>query len=61
MIETLSGCAVLTEMAARREGDAPALVASSRKAAAVLHWKPNHDLRSIVGTAWKWHSEENAS
>lgn len=60
MIETLSGRPVPTEQAARREGDAPALVANSSKAAEVLQWKPNHDLKSIISTAWNWHSQLNA-
>jgi UDP-glucose 4-epimerase len=41
----------------RRPGDPPVLVASSRRAESILGWRPRHgDIRSIIETAWKWHS-----
>jgi UDP-glucose 4-epimerase len=43
---------------ARRAGDPPALVASSRKANEILGWKPKYpDMESIVRHAWAWHSK----
>jgi len=40
----------------RREGDSPALVADNTLARRTIGWSPRHDLQSIVGTAWNWHS-----
>jgi UDP-glucose 4-epimerase len=43
--------------AARRPGDAPALVGSALKAERELGWQPCHSsIREIVGSAWRWHS-----
>lgn len=38
----------------RRPGDPPVLVADSRQALQVLHWKPSRSLHDIVTTAWNW-------
>ncbi len=44
------------EMAPRRQGDAPRLVASSEKIRRELGWKPAHpDLEDILSSAWEWH------
>src|SRR6266852_2788984 len=40
----------------RREGDSPALVADNALARHTIGWFPRHDLRSIIDTAWNWHS-----
>lgn len=40
----------------RREGDLPALVADNALARQTLGWSPQHDLSSIISTAWNWHS-----
>ena len=41
----------------RRSGDPAVLIASSDKAKTVLGWKPEYDdLKTIIKTAWKWHS-----
>ena len=40
----------------RREGDLPALVADNALAMQTIGWSPRHDLKSIIGTAWNWHS-----
>lgn len=40
----------------RRPGDPASLVASSKKAAEVLGWRPRHtDIEEIIASAWKWH------
>jgi len=45
----------------RRPGDPPALVASSRRIAKDLGWKPEFpDLATIIETAWKWHQAHPA-
>jgi UDP-glucose 4-epimerase len=40
----------------RREGDSPTLVADNSLAKRTIDWSPQHDLKSIIGTAWNWHS-----
>jgi UDP-arabinose 4-epimerase len=46
------------EMAPRREGDAAALVADSRRIRGALGWEPRYSsLDEIVRTAWRWYSE----
>lgn len=56
MVEVTSGHHVPVRYAPRREGDPPALVADTRRAASVLGWRPRYpDLRTIVETAWHWH------
>jgi UDP-glucose 4-epimerase len=40
----------------RREGDSPALVADNTLAKRMIGWSPRHDLKSIIDTAWNWHS-----
>lgn len=43
------------EITKRRPGDPPALVADNSYAKELLGWKPKHDLKSIIKTAWNWH------
>ena len=58
MVEAVSGRRVPLRDAPRRAGDPPELVANPRRAAEVLGWEARHSsLRSIVETAWRWHSE----
>jgi UDP-glucose 4-epimerase len=40
----------------RRQGDSPALVADNSLAKQIIGWVPRHDLQSIIGSAWNWHS-----
>ena len=40
----------------RRSGDPSVLIASNKKAAEVLGWKPIRSLEQIVADAWAWHS-----
>ncbi|MEX6505315.1 UDP-glucose 4-epimerase GalE [Jiella sp. M17.18] len=58
-VEAVTGRSFLIEHTARRAGDSPALVADNAKAKAVLGWSPRHDLRSIIETAWNWHSRSD--
>jgi UDP-glucose 4-epimerase len=61
LLETIhwaSGSNFEAQLAPRREGDAPILVADNRKAREVLGWSPRHDLKSIVKSAWNWHQAE---
>jgi UDP-arabinose 4-epimerase len=57
-VEGVSGRSVGVELAPRREGDAPVLVADSSKIREALGWEPVHSsLDQIVSTAWRWHAE----
>lgn len=40
----------------RRAGDPSILIASNKKAAEVLGWKPARGLETIIADAWNWHS-----
>lgn len=54
--EKVTGKKIQVEEAARRPGDAIALIASSRKIRAELGWQPQYpDLETIVTHAWRWH------
>lgn len=56
-VEEVSGKQVTVRESPRREGDPPKLVANSDKAKRELGWQPKHTtLRSIIETAWRWHS-----
>jgi UDP-glucose 4-epimerase len=59
MLETIQhvvGKQLKLKYGPRREGDSPVLVADSTLAKQTLGWSPRHDLRSIVDSAWNWHS-----
>jgi UDP-arabinose 4-epimerase len=57
-VERISGIPVPYEVAPRRPGDPPILVADPRRAREILGWMPRYsDLDTIVGTAWRWHAE----
>lgn len=61
LLETIhwaSGSNFEAQLAPRREGDAPILVADNSRAREVLGWAPRHDLKSIVKSAWNWHQAE---
>ena len=52
----VTGHPIPVEIAPRREGDPPALVASAEKARRVLGWKPDYDtIEEMISTAWSWH------
>jgi len=48
------------EIAPRRPGDAPCLVANNSRAHEVLGWRPTRTLDDIVRSAWRWHAAEQA-
>ncbi len=51
----VTGVDIPCEIAARRPGDPPALVARSDRARAALGWRPERsDIDTIVATAWNW-------
>jgi UDP-glucose-4-epimerase GalE len=54
--QAVTGRAVPANVAPRRPGDPPELVADASRARAVLNWKPRYvSLESIIETAWRWH------
>jgi UDP-glucose-4-epimerase GalE len=56
--EAVSGRAIPVTEGPRRPGDPAHLVADAALARAVLGWQPRHsDLRTILESAWRWHSE----
>lgn len=53
----ITGHEIPADVAARRPGDPPELVADATKARDLLGWEPEYtDVESIVETAWRWHS-----
>jgi UDP-glucose 4-epimerase len=54
-VERISNVRIPVEMAARREGDSPKLIADNEKAKNILQWQPAYDLKDIVRSAWNWH------
>lgn len=57
----VAGAPLAVQVAPRREGDAPALVADNAKAREQLGWRPTRDLDSILSSAWRWHSARSES
>jgi UDP-glucose 4-epimerase len=59
--ESVVGGPVAHSRGPRRPGDPPTLVASARRAAEVLGWRPARtDLREIVASAWDWRQRHPA-
>lgn len=59
IIETarrITGKEIKAVVEPRRGGDPSVLIASNKKAAEVLGWKPVLDLDQIISDAWAWHS-----
>ncbi len=53
----VTGAPIPVVPAPRRPGDPAVLVASSKKAARVLDWRPAYtDIEDIIASAWRWHS-----
>jgi len=54
-LEQISGKEVPYQIAGRREGDPPVLVASNDKAREVLGWEATHSgIHEILHDAWNW-------
>jgi len=53
-VRKVTGNAVPSRLAPRREGDPPVLVASTARARNVLGWTPARSLDDIIFTAWNW-------
>ena len=59
-VQSVSGRRVPTRAVGRRAGDPAVLTADPRQAEALLGWRAERDLRTIVEDAWRWHSKLNA-
>jgi UDP-glucose 4-epimerase len=58
-VEEVTGIKVAAVIAARRSGDPAVLLASPAKIQRELGWRPRaSNLRSIVRSAWEWHSRQ---
>lgn len=53
----ITGRPIATREVARREGDPPALVADAAAAKRELGWTAKHSIRTIIESAWAWHSK----
>ena len=54
--ESVTGQTIKKEIAPRREGDPPILVADSKKIRTKLFWQPKFtNIEDIIKTAWQWH------
>lgn len=57
----VTGRAIPITLGQRRAGDSPRLVGDATRAREVLGWRPRYaDIREIIATAWRWHSQEHA-
>ena len=51
----VTGCAIPMEIAPRRSGDPPRLIADSRRARQELNWQPQFEnAEAIIRSAWDW-------
>lgn len=57
VIERVTGKRMHTSLAARRQGDAPALVANNAAARRELGWAPARGIDQIIADAWAWHKD----
>ena len=54
----ITGIDFKVDVADRRAGDPPILVADSSRAEKILGWKREYTLEDIISTAWKWHKNQ---
>lgn len=57
MVEQVSGRKVPYKIVGRRSGDPASGYADPALIARTLGWRPTHDLRDIITSAWNWHSK----
>jgi len=56
MVESVTGKKVNIKVLPKREGDANSLFASNEKIKKELGWQPKYELKEIVESAYKWHT-----
>jgi UDP-glucose-4-epimerase GalE len=59
-VKAITGREVPCKVVAKRAGDPPVLIADPAKAEAVLGWKAQRTLSTIVSTAWDWMQQQSA-
>jgi UDP-glucose-4-epimerase GalE len=59
LVSEITGEYVDYDILPRRQGDPPVLVADISLAEKVLHYRPKHDIMSIITTASEWHKNES--
>lgn len=59
LVTEITGEYVDYDILPRRQGDPPILVADISLAEKVLHYRPQHDIISIIKTASEWHKNES--
>jgi UDP-glucose 4-epimerase len=56
MARQVTGRRIPTEVAPRRAGDPPILIAGADRVMSDLGWQPRHsELDVIIESAWRWH------
>lgn len=55
LVEEVARTTISKSYGPRRPGDPAYLVANAAKAEQLLGWRPQHDLRNTIETAWLWH------
>ncbi|MBM3322856.1 UDP-glucose 4-epimerase GalE [candidate division WOR-3 bacterium] len=53
--ENVTGKRISVEIAGRRAGDPPELIASSERIRQNLGWQPEKNLEQMIQDAWEWH------
>ncbi|MBI04408.1 MAG: UDP-glucose 4-epimerase GalE [Pelagibacteraceae bacterium] len=62
VIEKISKSEIIKKETARRKGDPPSLIASSKKAKEILDWKPKYKtIEDIIKTAWEWELNKHSN
>lgn len=60
-VERVTGRVIPVEIAPKRLGDAPVLIADGTKARELLGWQPNYsELEQIIADAWAWEKKLTA-
>ena len=58
LVEKITGRKIDAVFEGRRQGDPPEIYTENAKAVAELKWRPEHDINTIIQTAFQWMSEK---
>ena len=58
--ENATGEKVNYKIGPRRPGDVPAIYADHQGITSLMNWKPEHDINSIMTSAWQWELKRNS-
>lgn len=59
-IKSVTGKSFDVQIAPRRMGDSPVLIANREKAETELEWRPRRNITEIITDAWNWHQKLRA-